>query len=249
MPLIAMIAIALAGCIQVRAILDAEVGAESDAQRLTILDVERELATGDEGPDVRAVHEHMRAFGYFPNAALAATYPNWVPVVPDQPEDEERFGPELEEAVSAMQRLMGLDVTGRIDRAMLDLMQTPRCGLPESALDLVDPTEKWSSLVDTNGIPFRWTNPNIRVRITALDGLTGPTVTSALTNALNTLNAQSSLNLTVTTGASFEVEIKFWSFSNPSLESRLGGTSSPPTRRSRTPRNRRRRAACSTDWR
>ena len=215
--LLSAIAIALAGCAQARD-LDAEVGAESEQQLLTILDVDRELALGDDGADVRAVHEHMRAYGYFPNASLKATYSHWTPIVPDEPEDEEQFGPELEEAVTAMQRFMGLDVTGRIDRVTLGVMQGARCGYPESALDvaLPDPTEKWAPFIsDANGIPFRWTNPAIRFKITQPSSPTAAQ-TTALTSALATLNAQSFLNLTVTTGASFEVEVKFWARgSNP----------------------------------
>jgi hypothetical protein len=90
-----------------------------------------ELQLGDDGPQVRAAHEYLRKFGYFPNAELAAQYPGWTPVIAAEPDDFEQFGQPLEDALKRYQAGYGLAVTGRLDTATQALMQRPRCSFPD----------------------------------------------------------------------------------------------------------------------
>jgi len=73
------------------------------------------LAKGDSNPQFTVVHDFLKRFGYLPPTA-------------------ER-GPQLDERVSAAlalyQKGHALPVTGEFDEATRDMMEEPRCGLPD----------------------------------------------------------------------------------------------------------------------
>jgi hypothetical protein len=119
------------------------------ARSLSIDDVTRELGPGDRGPDVAAVYGYLRQYGYFPNPELEPRYLDWAPVVEVAPPDPSVFGAELEAAVSAFQGYAGVEQTGFVDEATLEIMKQPRCAAPENEHVLRDPSEKWD-IIDGN---------------------------------------------------------------------------------------------------
>ncbi len=90
------------------------------------------FAVGDEGPEIAAAHAYLRRYGYFPNPALAARYPGWSPAIDSDPDDDRQFDLTLEDALAQYQANHGLPVTGELDPATQQLMQQPRCGVPDN---------------------------------------------------------------------------------------------------------------------
>ncbi len=90
------------------------------------------LALGDQGSEVRAVHDFLHRFGYFTNPELAEHYPGWQPAASRDPADPEVFDAALEEGVRLYQKAMGLPETGVVDAETRNHMQTPRRGLPDN---------------------------------------------------------------------------------------------------------------------
>src|SRR5262245_33038576 len=82
-------------------------GGEDDAgssgpslpERLQTLN--QDLTIGSTGDDVRAVHEYLTRYGYFPNAQLAHDFPSWRPLVKEPPADLAVFDRRTADAVSA----------------------------------------------------------------------------------------------------------------------------------------------------
>jgi peptidoglycan hydrolase-like protein with peptidoglycan-binding domain len=109
--------------------------------RLARLD--RDLAPGSQGEDVRAVQDFLTAHGYFPNQTLARTYPAWRPIVPALPGRMGFFDASTAAAVRAAQRYGGLSETGVVDRATRALLRTPRCGVPDG-IPALDPRDKFA---------------------------------------------------------------------------------------------------------
>jgi len=99
---------------------------------LTVDDAPGELGLGAEGQEIVEAHDYLRRYGYFPNPELAAQYPGWVPIVDAAPDDPELFDTTLEEALAMFQQTHGLPVTGLLDAPTRDLMQQPRCGVPDA---------------------------------------------------------------------------------------------------------------------
>lgn len=89
-------------------------------------------APGDHNADVKAVHDYLLRFGYFPNDHLAQDYPRWRPAVATASPDPTFFGNELKDAVFAFQRNFNLPQTGNADKATLSAMNWPRCGVPDN---------------------------------------------------------------------------------------------------------------------
>ena len=103
--------------------------------------LDRDLGPGASGPDVRAVQQYLVRYGYFPNDELARQYPQWAPVVGQSPTDG-AYDRATELAVRAYQRMGGLEQTGVVDRATRELMQQPRCGMPDGERSR-DPSDKF----------------------------------------------------------------------------------------------------------
>jgi peptidoglycan hydrolase-like protein with peptidoglycan-binding domain len=93
----------------------------------------RDLNLGMQGQDVRAVQEHLRQFGYFPNPELARADAGWRPVVASSPATWGTFDAVTGEGVRAFQTRHGLKVTGVVDGPTRAQIAQPRCGMPESA--------------------------------------------------------------------------------------------------------------------
>jgi hypothetical protein len=102
------------------------------------------LKRGSKGPEVRALYEYLRTFGYFENPELRAEYPGWQPIVSTAPSDPEVFDASLEEGLLAYQKLMGLEETAEVDEATQRSIEMPRCGHPDVDPDRLDPSRKFA---------------------------------------------------------------------------------------------------------
>lgn len=103
-----------------------------------------DLGIGSSGPEVRAAHDYLMRFGYFPNDELAKGYPRWRPMVDQAPARPDVFDQHFAEAVSAYQDMYHLPQTGIVDAATRTAMQTPRCGYPDGGSDDPDLVEKYA---------------------------------------------------------------------------------------------------------
>jgi len=106
--------------------------AEPLSKRLDAINVE--LVLGSQGDEVRAVHEYLTRYGYFPNATLSAQYARWTPIVENAPADPELFDEHTVEAVRAFQSFSGLPATGSVDEATLLNLRAARCGYPDGRM-------------------------------------------------------------------------------------------------------------------
>ncbi|HEX2295965.1 MAG TPA: matrixin family metalloprotease [Actinomycetota bacterium] len=116
------------------------------------------LSKGDEGDDVSALHSYLTRFGYFPSEDLRAGHSMFRGVVPFPPESDTSYDDQTEKAVRKFQEQHGLEVTGEVDDAMLDLMQKPRCGFPDQ------PTGQSGELAFFVAQGSRWPGNNISYR-------------------------------------------------------------------------------------
>lgn len=119
-------AFGLAGCIFAGLVP----GCTSDASSEVAADAVA-LRIGDEGPEVRAIHDYLMRFGYFPNDQLAAEDHTWRPVLRDRPARPDLFDQQLARGVEALQRTAGLPVTGEVDAETRAMLRQPRCRVPE----------------------------------------------------------------------------------------------------------------------
>ncbi|MEX5711134.1 matrixin family metalloprotease, partial [Parafrankia sp. FMc6] len=85
------------------------------------------------GDYVEEVYRYLQRFGYFPNVDLASRYPWWRSAMAFELADPREYDEQLETAVILFQKKHGLDATGRVDDATLELMSKPRCGFPDIA--------------------------------------------------------------------------------------------------------------------
>lgn len=77
--------------------------------------IDRQLAFGATGSDVRALNQYLAQFGYFPNDDLRRRYPQWRPAVAEMPSRLDTFDSSTQEALRAFQRNLGLSETGIFD--------------------------------------------------------------------------------------------------------------------------------------
>jgi hypothetical protein len=110
-------------------------------ERLQRLD--SDLGPGSRGEGVRAVHDYLGAYGYFPNDGLAQRYPSWRPIVSSAPDDPEVWDHQTTEAVLALQSHTGLAATGIVDEPTRAILKSPRCGVPEGLTE-TDGAEKFA---------------------------------------------------------------------------------------------------------
>lgn len=101
-------------------------GDQSQAGADTLAPLQRD----DRGPEVRALHDYLRAFGYFPNPELHE-FAGWRPVFDQDSADPELFDDVLEQALVLYQRAHGLPDDGTANAETLALMARPRCGFPD----------------------------------------------------------------------------------------------------------------------
>src|SRR5215471_9656107 len=126
------------------------VGSELPGGGVQIAD--QELQVGSSGPAVRAVHEYLTRFGYFPNPALKQGFPSWSPIVPSVPAHPDVYDETSAQAVRALQATAGLPKTGVVDRLTRELLMTARCAVPDG-IPPVDRSDKFSLLAGKWAVP------------------------------------------------------------------------------------------------
>ncbi|CAF90586.1 unnamed protein product, partial [Tetraodon nigroviridis] len=75
----------------------------------------------------------------------------------------------LSQKLSEMQRFFGLEITGTLDPATLEVMRKPRCGVPDgkiSAFSIFGDNLKWQK----KNLTYRWVDPHRRLRPAVLLG-------------------------------------------------------------------------------
>jgi hypothetical protein len=170
------------------------------------------LTVGARGEAVRQLHDYLTRFGYFPNADLARRYPAWRPLVPVAPAKQDVFDASTADAVSRLQALGGIPVSGQLDGATRDLMRMPRCGVPEGIAQL-DPSDKFDYL-STNLFPSNSIFPATigwGVSNTDTAEVSMLETRSAMSSALATWSAQASITFTESTTITPRIDV----FSGP----------------------------------
>lgn len=69
----------------------------------------------------------------------------------------------LSQKLSEMQRFFGLEITGTLDPATLEVMRKPRCGVPDgdiSAFSIFGNGLKWQK----SSLTYRWVDPHRKPR-------------------------------------------------------------------------------------
>lgn len=96
------------------------------------------LEPGNRGPDVVSLCNYLARFGYLPNKELQTAY-GYEPAVRLAPTDPSVYDAQVEEAVRLLQRFYGLPEDARLNKMTLDLIQRPRCGVPDVVRGAVKP--------------------------------------------------------------------------------------------------------------
>jgi hypothetical protein len=105
--------------------------------------IDQDLGIGSTGQDVKALHDYLTRYGYFPNQELARDYPAWRPLVADAPANESVFDEHTVDAVRRLQVLSGIRETGIVDERTRAILKKYRCGTPDG-IARIDPTSKFA---------------------------------------------------------------------------------------------------------
>ena len=132
----------------------------------------RDLAIGSTGGDVRAVHQYLRRYGYFPNDQLARSHPAWRPIVATAPEREDVFDERTADAIRHFQINQGILTTGAVDESTRRLLKMARCGVPDG-IEAGDPADKFSH------VGSKWPSRTISWRLADATNAVGVTPTEA----------------------------------------------------------------------
>jgi hypothetical protein len=89
------------------------------------------LKKGDTGTAVAALHSYLQDFGHIPSRRLERWVGKLPAVASSIIKDWETFDDATEETVRLFQRTFSLPETGEVDGSTLQLMLTPRCGVPD----------------------------------------------------------------------------------------------------------------------
>ena len=140
-------------------------------ERLQAIDIE--LTLGSQGDEVRAVHEYLTQFGYFPSDRISALHSQWRPVVAEAPADAEFFDEQTAAAIVRLQTNAGLPPTGNVDEATLSLMRKARCGFPDGDFSRSDAANGKVDKFDHGRIGnWGWDDPSpISYRVDSAAGL------------------------------------------------------------------------------
>lgn len=125
-------------------------------ERLRSLD--RDLALGTRGPQVRAVQDYLYRYGYFPNPDLAKKHPSWRSMTGRGPASWGTFDDHTRDAVLHLQSQMGLPGTGVVDSATRAVLQQPRCGHPDGRGSAPDEKFYPDMLWPANALTWRLRN-------------------------------------------------------------------------------------------
>lgn len=156
-------------------------------------ETESQLSLGVSGEAVSQLQQYFSTYGYFPNEELLSEFPAWRPVAETTPVPGV-FDEITERAVLAFQRNFGLPQTGVVDAPTQELINTPRCGVPDNTARL-DASNKFhlvNKLTDTN-ITWRLTNTD--------DGITQANARAAVSSAVQTWRDATLLTFTQDNGA------------------------------------------------
>lgn len=169
--------------------------------------IDHDLARGSTGPEVAALNDQLKTYGYFPNEELQGQYPAWRPIVPTAPSDWTVFDANVEQAVSAYQKNMGLQPTGVFDAATRAEMAASRCGVPDGIAAL-DPSDKWSSASGGQNQVITATFWQLNTS-TVPSNLTVSNVLSDIASTESAWAAYSRFNFTQGTGSGTYISIGF----------------------------------------
>lgn len=170
------------------------VGGEEMPSGDGIQTLDHDLSVGDQGDEVRAVHQYLTTYGYFANADLARRYPAWRPAIDRVPIDLATFDLTTADAIRALQTKFNLPVTGVVDSATRELMKLPRCGVPEGMAP-VDSADKFAWWVG------RWSPSNLTWRLASTPGgIPLSTAQFEAGQAFSKWSAQTNLTFTQVTG-------------------------------------------------
>lgn len=188
--------LALAGCWFLAACGGAEPGDAVDDETRG-----RELSAAD----AARLTEYFSKHGYFENAELKTAFPDWKPLLGAPPQDPRVFDDTLAEAVRVYQQRHGLAVTGVVDGALLAMLETPTCGVPESADASSD---KWSS----GPLPWR-TQRSLTFSINSIPNplgqLTGSVAASNIELAFAIWGQNTGITFTRRDGAAANIQVSF----------------------------------------
>ena len=95
------------------------------------------LKRGDKGDDVKRLQEYLTKFGYV-ESSLTEAFTAEKARVSAPAELDGNFDKNTEQALSRFQKFNGLKVTGKMDKATLELMSRPRCGFPDTSRFVAD---------------------------------------------------------------------------------------------------------------
>lgn len=110
---------------------------------------------GDQGEDVRRLQNYLSRFGYLESPSTTAFGPARASAVAGVPESEGAFDDNTRRALESFQRFVGLEENGRLDEPTLRMMQTPRCGVPDSAAFVLD-GRRW----DHTNLTYKFAQPS-----------------------------------------------------------------------------------------
>jgi peptidoglycan hydrolase-like protein with peptidoglycan-binding domain len=154
---------------------------------MRVSSVGSDLVRGSTGPEVEALNNYLKTYGYFPNDDLQNRYPAWRPIVSSGPSDLNVFDANVEAAVIAFQKNMGLRQTGVLDAGTRVVMAQLRCGVPDG-IPRLDPSDKfaiqpYTALGDTT--PVVWLFAETGVDGPGAIGLSAASVQSDIQYDLN----------------------------------------------------------------
>lgn len=98
---------------------------------------------GDSGADVRRIQAYLTKFGYL-ESDIPAEFGTEASLAVPAPTKSGQFDENTEQALKNFQERYGLEPSGVLDKATLDLMNTPRCGFPDTA-EFVLQGNKWGT--------------------------------------------------------------------------------------------------------
>jgi peptidoglycan hydrolase-like protein with peptidoglycan-binding domain len=110
------------------------------------------LKRGDKGDDVKRLQEYLTKFGYT-ESPLTEAFGSEKARVAAPPEQDGNFDENTRQALSRFQKFNGLKVTGKMDKATLELMSRPRCGFPDTARFVAE-GRKW----DKTALTYSYSN-------------------------------------------------------------------------------------------
>jgi peptidoglycan hydrolase-like protein with peptidoglycan-binding domain len=111
--------------------------------RARLASLNHDVSEGSRGAEVRALQEYLRTYGYFPNDDLTSAYPTWRPIIDRGPDEWGAFDRTTTNALRAMQANTGLPQSGIADVATRNLLQMPRCRVPDG-IPRLDPSDKFA---------------------------------------------------------------------------------------------------------